>query len=42
LNETISEENLKTFEEWRKYDDAQDNFCDPDGTKLQTFESLSN
>ena len=31
LNETIREENLKTFEEWSKYDDAQDNFCESDG-----------
>lgn len=31
LNETLTDENLKTFEEWKKYDEAQDNFCEPDG-----------
>jgi ERO1-like protein alpha len=31
LNNTITDENLRTFETWREYDDAQDNFCEPDG-----------
>jgi hypothetical protein len=31
LNKTLSEENLKTFEEWNKYDESQDNFCELDG-----------
>jgi hypothetical protein len=31
LNESITEENLRIFEEWRNYDDSQDNFCEPDG-----------
>lgn len=31
LNESLTEENLRIFEEWRNYDDSQDNFCEPDG-----------
>ncbi len=31
LNDTITDENLKIFETWKEYDDAQDNFCEPDG-----------
>lgn len=31
INTTITDENLQTFESWNKYDDAQDNFCEPDG-----------
>jgi hypothetical protein len=35
LNDTITDENLKTFEAWKEYDDAQDNFCEPDGTAFE-------
>ena len=32
MNDTLSEENLKAFEEWNKHDAAQqDSFCEPDG-----------
>jgi hypothetical protein len=31
LNQTLTEENLKTFEEWKRFDEAQDNFCELDG-----------
>ena len=31
INTTLTDDNLKTFEDWRKFDDAQDNFCDPEG-----------
>jgi Endoplasmic Reticulum Oxidoreductin 1 (ERO1) len=31
LNETISVENPRVFEDWQRYDDAQENFCEPDG-----------
>ena len=32
INLTLTDENLKTFEEWKKYDDAQDNFCELEGS----------
>jgi hypothetical protein len=28
LNTTLTDDNLKVFEEWTKFDDAQDNFCE--------------
>ncbi len=30
INKTVTDENLKTFEDWKRFDDAQDNFCEPD------------
>jgi hypothetical protein len=35
INETITDEHIKTFEEWNKFDEAQDNFCEPDGMYLK-------
>lgn len=31
LNQTLSDENLETFNKLEKFDDAQYNFCEPDG-----------
>ena len=31
LNNTLTEAQLKVFEDWKNFDDAQDNFCEPDG-----------
>ena len=38
INTTLTDDNLKTFEDWRKFDDAQDNFCDPEGDR-KAFQS---
>ena len=37
INKTVTDENLKTFEDWRKFDDAQDNFCELDGMQRVTL-----
>lgn len=34
LNNTLTEAQLKVFEDWKKFDDAQDNFCEPDDENL--------
>lgn len=31
LNNTLTDDDLRNFEEWNKYDASQDNFCEPDG-----------
>lgn len=30
INKTVTDENLKTFEDWKRFDDVQDNFCELD------------
>ncbi|CAF0852159.1 unnamed protein product [Brachionus calyciflorus] len=30
INSSLSDESIKAFEDMKKYDDAQDNFCEPD------------
>jgi hypothetical protein len=32
INQTMSDENLQTFKELEKFDVAQDNFCESDGS----------
>ncbi len=33
-NLTSSDESREAFEDWKKYDDAQENFCEPEGWYL--------
>jgi len=46
VNDTLSEENLKAFEEWNKHDAAQqDSFCEPDDealTKADYYDLVKN
>lgn len=38
LNQTISDENLKSLEQMERFDDAKENFCEPDDEALESAE----